>query len=311
MRILRSALLQLSRSERVRHWMTTFPPARRAARRFVAGEELPEALQAVRALNAQGLKATIDHLGENTRTREEAVRAAQEYLRILDAIEEHKLDASVSLKLTQMGLDVDEELCYENVRRIAGYARERGNFVRIDMESSAYTDRTLQLYERLREEGYSHVGVVIQAYLYRSERDVERLIEWGANVRLCKGAYAEPPEVAFPQKRDVDRNFLKLLEKLWSPEAQARGVYVAVATHDPKILEWARRYARDHKIPTEAFEFQMLYGVRRDLQLRLVEAGYRVRIYVSYGQEWYPYFMRRLAERPANLGFLVRNLLRA
>ena len=309
--ILRSAILRLSQSERVRRWMSTVPAARRAARRFVAGEELHEAIEAVQALNARGLMATIDHLGENTRTREEAVRAAQEYLRILDAIEEHGLNANVSLKLTQMGLDVDEELCRENVRQIAEHARERGNFVRIDMESSAYTERTLRLYERLREGGYANVGVVIQAYLYRSERDVERLIEWGANVRLCKGAYAEPPDVAFPKKRDVDRNFLKLLAKLWSPEAQARGVYVAVATHDPKILEWARRYTRDRKIPTEAFEFQMLYGVRRDLQLRLAEAGYRVRIYVSYGQEWYPYFMRRLAERPANLGFLVRNLLRA
>jgi len=309
--ILRSAILRLSQSGRVRRWMSTVPAARRAARRFVAGEELPEAIGAVRTLNAQGLMATIDHLGENTRTREEAVRAAQEYVRILDAIEEHRLDANVSLKLTQMGLDVDEELCHENVRRIVEHARERGNFVRIDMESSAYTDRTLALYERLREEGYANVGVVIQAYLYRSERDAERLIERGANIRLCKGAYAEPPDVAFPKKRDVDRNFLKLLAKLWSPEAQARGVYVAVATHDPKILEWARRYARDRKIPTEAFEFQMLYGVRRDLQRRLVEAGYRVRIYVSYGQEWYPYFMRRLAERPANLWFLVRNWLRA
>ena len=309
--ILRSAILRLSQSGRVRRWMSTVPAARRAARRFVAGEELPEAIGAVRTLNAQGLMATIDHLGENTRTREEAVRAAQEYVRILDAIEEHGLDANVSLKLTQMGLDVDEELCHENVRRIVEHARERGNFVRIDMESSAYTDRTLALYERLREEGYANVGVVIQAYLYRSERDAERLIERGANIRLCKGAYAEPPDVAFPKKRDVDRNFLKLLAKLWSPEAQARGVYVAVATHDPKILEWARRYARDRKIPTEAFEFQMLYGVRRDLQRRLVEAGYRVRIYVSYGQEWYPYFMRRLAERPANLWFLVRNWLRA
>lgn len=309
--LLRSLILRLSRSERVKRWMTTFPPARRAARRFVAGEELPEAIAAVRALNARGLMATIDHLGENTRTREEALRAAEEYLRILDAVEEHRLNANVSLKLTQMGLDVDEELCYQNVRRIVEYARERRNFVRIDMESSAYTDRTLTLYERLREEGYSNVGVVIQAYLYRSERDVERLIELGANVRLCKGAYAEPPSVAFPKKRDVDRNFLKLLAKLWSPEAQARGVYVAVATHDARILEWARRYARDRKIPTEAFEFQMLYGVRRDLQLQLAQAGYRVRVYVSYGREWYPYFMRRLAERPANLAFLVRNLLRA
>lgn len=309
--ILRSVILGWSRSERLRRWMTTLPPARRAARRFVAGETLAEAIEAVRTLNDRGLLATLDHLGENTRNREEALRAAEEYLRVLDAIEEHKLQANVSLKLTQMGLDVEEDLCYENVRTIAQHARELGNFVRIDMESSAYTDRTLHLYERLRRAGYDNVGVVIQAYLYRSERDIERLIELGANIRLCKGAYAEPPEVAFPKKRDVNRNFVQLLARLWSPEAQARGVTVAVATHDPKILAWAQRYARDHKIPVEAFEFQMLYGIRRDLQLQLAEAGYSVRIYVSYGQEWYPYFMRRLAERPANLWFLARNLLRA
>ncbi len=309
--ILRSAILHLAQNARIRRWMSTVPAARRAARRFVAGEELPEAIEVVRALNAQGLRATIDHLGENTRSPEEAIRAAREYLRILDAIDEHRLCANVSLKPTQMGLDVDEELCYANVRRIVQHAKEKGKCVWIDMESSAYTDRTLTLYERLRRAGQDNVGVAIQAYLYRSERDVERLKEQGARIRLCKGAYAEPPDVAFPRKRDVDRNFRRLLEKLWSPEARACGVYVAVATHDPQILAWAQGFIRAHKIPGETFEFQMLYGIRRDLQRRLAEAGYRVRVYVSYGREWYPYFMRRLAERPANLGFLLRHLLRA
>jgi proline dehydrogenase len=295
----------------MKHWMTTFPPVRQAARRFVAGERLEEAIEAIRALNRQGILATLDHLGENTQTREDAVRAADEYLRILDAIRDHGLRSSVSLKLTQMGLDLDESFGYQNTKRIVEKAKEHKNFVRIDMESSAYTDRTLTLYERLRREGYGNVGVVIQSYLYRSERDVERLIELGANVRLCKGAYAEPPAVAFPRKRDVDRNFLKLLEKLWGSEARARGVYVAVATHDERIIRWAKIRAQELGISRDEFEFQMLYGIRRDLQQRLVGEGYRVRVYVSYGREWYPYFMRRLAERPANLLFLARHLVRA
>lgn len=295
----------------MKHWMTTFPPARQAARRFVAGERLEEAIEAIKALNRQGILATLDHLGENTQTREDAVRAADEYLRILDAIRDHGLRSNVSLKLTQMGLDLDESFGYQNTKRIVEKAKEHKNFVRIDMESSAYTDRTLALYERLRQEGYDDVGVVIQAYLHRSEQDVERLIQLGANVRLCKGAYAEPPTVAFPRKRDVDRNFLKLLEKLWGSEARARGVYVAVATHDERIIRWAKRRAQELGISRDEFEFQMLYGIRRDLQQRLVGEGYRVRVYVSYGREWYPYFMRRLAERPANLLFLARHLVRA
>ena len=309
--LLRHLILGLARSPRLKRWVTTWPPARRAARRFVAGERLEEAVAAVQALNAQGLLATLDYLGENTRTREDAARAADEYLRILDAIRAHGLRSYVSLKLTQMGLDLDDDFCYETTRRVVERARAHRNFVRFDMESSAYTERTLNLYERFRRDGYDNVGVVIQAYLYRSARDVERLIALGANVRLCKGAYAEPPTVAFPRKRDVDRNFLRLLERLWSPEARERGVYAAVATHDPRILRWAKRRARELGLSQNEFEFQMLYGIRRDLQLQLVREGYRVRVYVSYGQEWYPYFMRRLAERPANVLFLLRHLVRA
>jgi proline dehydrogenase len=288
----------------------TNPPARRAARRFVAGETLEEALDVVRTLNRRNILATLDHLGENTQTRDEAVRAARVYLEILDAIHEQNLNSNVSLKPTQMGMALDEELSYENIREIAERARKYENFVRIDMESSEYVDRTLTLYERLRRGGYDNVGVVIQAYLYRSEQDVDRLIELGANVRLCKGAYAEPPSVAFPRKRDVDRNYLRVFQKLWSPEAREGGVYVAVATHDERIIRRVKRFAAQHGISQRDYEFQMLYGIRRDLQLALTKEGHRVRVYVSYGTEWYPYFMRRLAERPANVVFLLRNLLR-
>ena len=302
--------MKASESKRIQRWMMTYPPTRRAARRFVAGETREEAIDVVRTLNRRRIPATLDHLGEHTQTREEAVRAARVYLEILDAIHENSLRSNVSLKPTQMGLALGEELCYENVRKIAGRARKYENFVRIDMESSEYVDRTLALYERLRRDGYDNVGMVIQAYLYRSEQDVDRLIELGANIRLCKGAYAESPSVAFPRKRDADRNYLQLLRKLWSPEAREGGVYVAVATHDERIIKWAKRFAAQHGISQRDYEFQMLYGIRRDLQLCLTQEGHRVRVYVSYGTEWYPYFMRRLAERPANVMFLLRNLLR-
>jgi proline dehydrogenase len=306
----RRLLLSLARSERVRNWVVSFPPSKRAARRFVAGETLSEAIAVVQALNGQGLLAILDHLGENTQTREEAVRAAQEYLRILDAIQQDGLRSYISLKLTQMGLDIDEELCFENLRGIVERARQYENFVRIDMESSAYTERTLRIYERLRQSGYTNVGVVIQAYLRRSRGDVKRLMRMGANIRLCKGAYAEPPSVAFPSKRTVNKSFLELLGLLWSPAARKSGTYVAIATHDERIIRWAKEFAQAYKIPKEHFEFQMLYGIRRDLQSSLAQEGYRVRVYVSYGREWYPYFMRRLAERPANLLFLARQFLR-
>ncbi len=308
--MLRQLLLGLSRSRRAQAWLMKSPPIRRAAYRFVAGEALDEAIAVVRTLNEQGISATLDHLGENTQTRQAALQAAQEYLKILAAIHQNNLNSHISLKLTQMGLDLDEDLCFESVKQIIARAQQYKNFVRIDMESSAYTDRTLKLYERLRGEGYENVGVVIQSYLYRSRQDVERLIQMGANVRLCKGAYAEPPAVAFPSRRAVNENYLRLLELLWSAPAQERGTYVAIATHDEKIMEWAKRFALAHGIAKDRFEFQMLYGIRRDLQTALTQSGYRVRVYVSYGREWYPYFMRRLAERPANLFFLARHLFR-
>ena len=209
-----------------------------------------------------------------------------------------------------MGMDLSFEQCYESVRAIVERAKRYNNFLRIDMESSAYTDRTLQLYEQLRQDGFTNVGVVIQAYLYRSAKDMERLIELGATVRLCKGAYQEPARVAFSQKEDVDMNYMKLVELMLSEKAQQKGAYPALATHDEKLIEWAKRFTRERKINSDKFEFQMLYGIRRDLQQQLVERGYRVRVYVSYGTHWYPYFMRRLAERPANLLFLLKNLFR-
>lgn len=307
---MRTVLLKLSQNGALQSAFSKYRFAQRAARRFIAGERLDEAIAVVRELNSENIVATLDHLGENTTNEREALAAADEYLTILDTIAHTKVQSEVSLKLTQMGLDISYELCLQNMRRILERARMHQNFVCIDMESSAYTDRTLDLYETLRREGFENVGPVIQAYLRRSARDLERLIEWGVTVRLCKGAYQEPPHIAFPSKRDVDANYIKLLEMLFSPRAQERGVYPAIATHDERIIRWAIAYVQQHKISQDRFEFQMLYGIRRDLQQKLVHQGYRVRVYVSYGTHWYPYFMRRLAERPANVLFLVRNLVR-
>lgn len=308
--MMRAVLLKASQNNTVRLAFSKCRFAQRAARRFIAGEHLEEAISVIQELGAQKILATLDHLGENTTTESEALAAADEYLNILDTIAATGVRSEVSLKLTQMGLDISQELCLRNMRLILERARMHQNFVCIDMESSAYTDRTLSIYETLRRDGFDNVGVVIQSYLRRSERDIARVIEWGAKVRLCKGAYQEPSSIAFPAKRDVDANYLKLLEKLFSPPAQEKGVYPAIATHDEKIIRWAIDYVRQHKISQDRFEFQMLYGIRRDLQLELAQQGYRVRVYVSYGTHWYPYFMRRLAERPANVLFLVKNLVR-
>lgn len=308
--MMRAVLLRLSQNNTLRSSFSKYRFAQRAARRFIAGEHLEEAIAAVRELNAKRILATLDHLGENTTNEREAIAAADEYLTILDTIAQTKVQSEASLKLTQMGLDISFELCLQNMRRILEQAREYKNFVCIDMESSAYTDRTLDLYERLRRDGFDNAGPVIQSYLRRSERDIARLIEWGVRVRLCKGAYQELPSIAFPSKRDVDANYIKLLEMLFSPRAQEKGVYPAIATHDERIIHWAIDYVQKHKISKDRFEFQMLYGIRRDLQLKLAQEGYRVRVYVSYGTHWYPYFMRRLAERPANVLFVLKNLIR-
>jgi proline dehydrogenase len=285
-----------------------FPWSRRFARRFVAGEQLSEAVTVIQHLNRQNILATFDQLGENVTHATMANAAADGYLQMLDAIKQHQLRSNVSLKLTQMGLDIDGELCAQNLRRILTHACQYNNFIRIDMEGSSYTQRTLDIYQQLRSEGFANVGVVIQSYLYRSLDDARQLAACGANVRLCKGAYDEPATVAFPQKADVDANYRKLAEIFWSAEARAKGAHAALATHDEAIIQWAKAETAKRDIPKEQVEFQMLYGVRRERQTQLAAEGYRMRVYVPYGPQWYPYFMRRLAERPANLIFLLRNL---
>jgi proline dehydrogenase len=297
-------MLFLSRQARLRRWMETSALARRLSSRFVAGETLDEALSVARHVNAEGISLTLDHLGENVTSLEEAAASRDEYIRALDQIQALGLNANVSIKLTQFGIDLDESLCRANVEQLVKVASRHANFVRVDMESSAYTDRTLSLVHDLRTR-YDGVGAVIQAYLYRSESDVERLCREGIRIRLCKGAYLEPAKVAYPHKAGVDRNFVRLMKILLEI-----GVYPAIATHDEAIIAETKRLAASRRIPPSAFEFQMLYGIRRDIQKRLVSEGYRLRLYIPYGKAWYPYFMRRLAERPANLLFLARNLVR-
>jgi proline dehydrogenase len=284
--------------------METLPPARRLSSRFVAGETLDDALAVSRALNSEGITVTLDHLGESVTSLAEAAEARDVYLRTLNAIQQHGIQGNVSLKLTQFGIDLSEEQCRANLEQLVARAAEAGNFVRVDMESSAYTDRTLALVRDLFAK-YRAVGVVIQAYLYRSKDDVEKLCREGIRVRLCKGAYLEPASVAFPKKPEVDANYIELMRILL-----ARGTYPAIATHDEEMIEATKTYAAARKIPRDAFEFQMLYGIRRDLQKKLVSEGYRLRLYVPFGEAWYPYYMRRLAERPANVFFILRNLFR-
>jgi proline dehydrogenase len=277
---------------------------RRASRRFVAGETIAEALAVIQELHQHNIRATLDHLGENVATEADARQAAAEYGALLGQIQSNGLPAHVSLKLTQFGLDMDDDLCRALVAEIVEQAAGMGSFVRIDMESSAYTERTLAVYRALRKK-YTNVGIVLQACLYRTVDDVKRLVDEGiANVRLCKGAYLEPPERAFRRKADVDANMVKLAQYLLSNSY----AYLAMATHDEKIIHATQQSAARYRQPGDCFEFQMLYGIRRDLQRKLVKDGYRMRVYVPYGTEWYPYFMRRLAERPANVGFILRNL---
>ncbi|HEU4792662.1 MAG TPA: proline dehydrogenase family protein, partial [Nitrolancea sp.] len=276
------------------------------ALRFVAGETLDEALNAARSLNARGMKVTLDALGENISSEAGAVTAASNYRAIIDRIVESGIDSSVSLKLTMLGLDIDPALCQQHMTTILDRARETGIFVRIDMEGSAYTQRTLDLFYELHRTYGDTVGIVLQSYLYRTDRDVHQAIEQGARVRLVKGAYAEPAAVAYPSKREVDAAYRREMEMLLDA-----GKYPAIATHDETIIEVATSYALRMGIAPDRFEFQMLYGIRRDLQDRLAREGFNVRIYVPFGSSWYPYFMRRMAERPANLLFVVRNLVRA
>jgi proline dehydrogenase len=309
MPLMRDFFLALSRSQGLREMTVRLGPARKMARRFVAGEMLDEATAAVQNLNGQGLLATLDHLGENITSETEARDATNEILDLLEAIEASGVQSGVSVKLTQLGLDLHPLLAIDNLQRIAARAAQAGRFVRIDMESSDYVQPTLDLFEGLWDR-YRNVGVVIQSYLYRSADDVARLVRMGASVRLVKGAYDEPPDVAYADKAGADASFVRLMEQLFGDQARANGVFPAIATHDTQLIDWAVEHTRRQGIPQDRFEFQMLYGIRTGLQRQLAADGYRVRAYVPYGEQWYPYFMRRLAERPANVLFLMRNLLR-
>ncbi|WP_123042003.1 proline dehydrogenase family protein [Cohnella candidum] len=274
------------------------------AGRFVAGETIEHAIRTVRRLNGEGLMATLDHLGEFVGTEAEAAQSADMCIRTLEAIAESGVDSNLSLKLTSLGLDLNEETCLRNMRAILETARKHGNFVRIDMEDFSHCQQTLDLYRRLREE-FDNVGVVIQAYLYRSEQDIADLAAYRANMRLVKGAYKESPRVAYPEKKQVDDNYRKIIRQQLN-----NGNYAAIATHDESVVEEIKGYIWDRGIPHDKFEFQMLYGIAEDLQRRLVGEGYRVRVYVPYGIDWFGYFMRRLAERPANVWFVLKNLFR-
>jgi proline dehydrogenase len=278
---------------------------RRVSSRFVAGMEVEEVLRVTEELNRAGISATLDSLGENVNTPEEARHSAGIYHRILDAIGDRQLDANASVKLTQMGMDLNPALAEEIVAELVEHAAAVGTFLRVDMEGSPYTQATLDMVYRLYARWPGSVGVVIQAYLYRSAEDIARLVEQGIRVRLCKGAYQEPASIAYPAKSDVDASYVRLMQQLLRS-----GVYHGIATHDEAMIEATERFAREQGIAPSAFEFQMLYGVRRDLQKKLVGRGYRMRVYVPFGTEWYPYFMRRLAERPANVLFLARNFFR-
>ncbi|HSL31419.1 MAG TPA: proline dehydrogenase family protein [Anaerolineales bacterium] len=320
--MLRSFFIYLSKAAWAQKLVTSWRIAWWAASRFVAGETAADAIRVIQQLNGKSINATLDHLGEHTSTVEEADRATDKILTILEEIDKAGVRSNVSIKLTQIGMGLDEEICRQNLVRILEHARKHGNFIRIDMEDTPYTDITLSLYYSMLQRGFnvSQVGMVVQSYLYRTEADVRRLLEYNVHIRLVKGAYQEPSDKAFPEKADVDANF-DLLTKLMidaackieartiSPDGRVPPV-PAIATHDEKRIEFAKQYAEKVGLSKDALEFQMLYGIRRDLQEQLVRQGYPVRVYVPFGTHWYPYFMRRLAERPANIWFFVSNFLR-
>jgi proline dehydrogenase len=299
--MMRAILLWFSRQKWLKNLFMKFFISRAVVKRFVCGEKLEDAIQAVKNLNEKGLIATIDHLGEEVTNWDEAQKAAQFYHEILEAIYKSKVNSNASLKLTQMGLKVDFQKCHDSVEKIVQKAKNFDNFIRIDMEGSDVTGITLDLFYSLRKK-YDNVGIVVQTYLYRTEKDVEDILNLKGRIRLCKGAYKEPASIAFPKKKEVDNNFIKLTKVLLKS-----GVYHGIATHDEKLIDFTKKFAQEENISKESFEFQFLYGIRSDLQEKLAKEGYNVRVYVPYGTEWYPYFMRRLAERPANLFFLLKN----
>ncbi|MGD0797453.1 MAG: proline dehydrogenase family protein [Acidobacteriaceae bacterium] len=308
--MLRAGLIALSTNKWVRGWGERSRAGRRLASRFVAGTTVEDAVAACERVNAEGIAVSLDSLGESVTVEAEARASAEVYHRLLEAIATRNLNANVSLKLSQMGMDIAPELAEGIVGGLVGHAAAQGGFVRIDMEGSAYTEATIAMTERLHRRWPGGVGTVLQAYLYRTKADVERLLEQGIRIRLCKGAYREGPEVAFPAKADVDANYAALMKRMATYSRDGTGVFCGIATHDEAIVDEMRQFVREREVAKSAFEFQMLYGVRRDLQRRLAREGYGVRVYLPFGTNWYPYFMRRLAERPENLLFLARNFFR-
>jgi proline dehydrogenase len=318
--MLRSFLIYLSKAAWAKNTVMHMNMARKAASRFYAGETVEDAVVAIRILNQHGIFATLDHLGENTTNLAEARTATYDILGMIDALDRAGVQANVSIKLSQIGLAIDEQACRENLETILSYGKEKGIFIRLDMEDSSWVEATLNMYRQMCRQGLDNVGVVIQSYLYRSQEDVKRLALERGRVRLCKGAYKEPPEVAFPKKKDVDENYDRLADLLLGA-ARDTGAssgssdgkvppIPALATHDIRRIEHGKEAAARLQLSKEAFEFQLLYGIRRELQEQLAREGYRVRVYVPFGTEWYPYYMRRLAERPANVWFFLSNFFR-
>lgn len=304
--VTRSALIWLSGQEGLKDFATRFKFFKKLTTRFVAGETIDEVIPYIREINAENCTASFDHLNESVDNPDEANKEVEEYLRILKQIDETRIRSNVSIKLTQFGLELDPELAYKNARRVVLDAKQRGNFVRVDMEGSNVTQVTIDIFKRLRSEfELNDVGIVLQSYLRRTYDDAQELVKLPARIRICKGAYSEPPEVAFPDKKDTDDNYVKVMQLLLSS-----GVYHGIATHDPKMIDATIDFATREGIGKEKFEFQMLYGIRRDLQRQLARDGYNMRVYVPYGKHWYPYFMRRLAERPANIWFVMKNMFK-
>ena len=316
----RSLFIMLSKVSWAQKLIMSMPFARKMAQRFVAGDTIDDAINAIKMLNQKGILATLDHLGENTTTPAEAKTATQAIIGMIDAVDRNHVRSNVSIKLSQIGFALSDDICLENLKAILTHAKAKKIFIRIDMEDSSTVEKTITFYTTMRKDGFNNTGLVIQAYLYRSEQDVKTLLQSATKFRLCKGAYKEPALVAFPQKSDVDNNYDKLTTlmmdaalALGSPPGSEDGLtppLPAIATHDVKRIEFARAYAEKIGLPRNAYEFQMLHGIRRDIQDELAQSGYHVRIYVPFGTQWYPYFMRRLAERPANVWFLMTNMLR-
>ena len=304
---MRRVLLAASQNQWLAQWAPQYGFVRKAVQRFMPGEDVSQALEAARALQEGRMGSILTQLGENVKDAGEAEAVTRHYLQVLDRVEEQKLDASISVKLTQLGLDLDADGCLANVQRLVERAKELGNFVWIDMEGTAYTDATLRLYRRVRAQ-HPNVGVCLQAYLYRTEKDLADLLPLAPAIRLVKGAYNEPPELAYPRKKDVDENYFRLAQRLLDPEVRKEGTRAGFATHDLRLIQKIEQVAQERGLRKESVEFQLLYGIQRPEQVRLAQAGYRVRVLISYGSQWFPWFMRRLAERPANLTFVMRNL---